>query len=70
MGKAKQNLKIDKFLLDTLVCPMTGGNLILSEKNNELVSLTAKLAYPIRDNIPIMVESEARKLTENELKSK
>ena len=54
--------KIDKDLLDILVWPVTKDKLLLDEKNNELISKEAKLAYPIRDGIPIMLPEEARKL--------
>ena len=54
--------KIDKDLLDILVCPVTKVKLLLDEENNELISKEAKLAYPIRDGIPIMLPEEARKL--------
>ena len=54
--------KIDKNLLDILVCPVTKDKLLLDEENNELISKEAKLAYPIRDGIPIMLPEEARKL--------
>ena len=53
---------MDKKLLDILVCPVTKGKLIYDKKNNELISNSAKLAYPIKDNIPILLESEARVL--------
>ena len=51
---------MDKKLLNILVCPVTKGPLIYDKKNNELISNSAKLAYPIKDNIPILLESEAR----------
>ncbi|MFL2819994.1 MAG: Trm112 family protein [Alphaproteobacteria bacterium] len=54
--------KIDKNLLDILVCPVTKDKLLLDEENNELISKEAKLAYPIKDGIPIMLPEEARKL--------
>ena len=54
--------KIDKDLLDILVCPVTKDKLLLDEENIELISKEAKLAYPIRDGIPIMLPEEARKL--------
>ena len=54
--------KVDPKLLDLLVCPITKGRLSLDRENNELVSQGARLAYPIRDGIPIMLMSEARKL--------
>eukprot|EP01035_Chromulina_nebulosa_P042458 gene42458-biopygen28838 len=49
-------------MLELLVCPVTKGRLVYDRQNNELVSEKAKLAYPIRDGIPIMLESEARRL--------
>tara|TARA_B100000959_G_C14648409_1_gene487305 strand:- start:274 stop:462 length:189 start_codon:yes stop_codon:yes gene_type:complete len=58
---------MDKKLLDILVCPVTKGPLIHDKKNNELISKSARLAYPIRDGIPIMLEDEARKISEEEL---
>lgn len=54
---------LDKKLLDILVCPLTKGPLILDTEQGELISLSAQLAYPIRDDIPIMLEDEARHLT-------
>ena len=54
--------KIDKDLLDILVCPVTKDKLLLDDEKNELISKEAKLAYPIRDGIPIMLPEEARKL--------
>ena len=54
--------KIDKDLLDILVCPVTKDKLLLDEENNELISKKANLAYPIRDGITIMLPEEARKL--------
>ena len=54
--------KVDPKLLDLLVCPLTKGRLSLDRENNELGSQGARLAYPIRDGIPIMLMSEARKL--------
>ena len=54
--------KIDKDLLDILVCPITKTKLSLDEENGELISKEAKLAYPIRDGIPIMLPDEARKI--------
>ena len=57
---------MDAKLLQILVCPVTKGPLIYDKKNNELISKSARLAYPIRNGIPVMLEDEARKLTENE----
>jgi len=53
---------VDPKLLDLLVCPLTKGRLSLNCERNELVSESARLAYPIRDGIPIMLVSEARKI--------
>jgi uncharacterized protein YbaR (Trm112 family) len=49
-----------------LVCPVTKGPLIHDREHNELISRSARLAYPIRDGIPVMLEEEARKLTPEE----
>ena len=49
-------------LLELLVCPLTKGPLEYDKENNELISKEAKLAYPIRDGIPIMLVDEAREL--------
>ncbi len=53
---------IDPKLLEILVCPLTKGLLRYDSANNELISGKAKLAYPIRDGIPIMLVEEAREL--------
>ena len=53
---------MDNKLLQILVCPVTKGPLIYDKKANELISKSARLAYPIRDGIPVMLEDEARKL--------
>lgn len=58
---------MDRKLLEILVCPVTKGPLIYDKKKQELISRAARLAYPIRDDIPIMLEDEARALTEAEL---
>lgn len=57
---------MDKRLLEVLVCPVTKGPLIYDKERNELISKSARLAYPIRDDIPIMLEEEARELSEEE----
>ena len=49
-------------LLEVLICPASGGPLIFDKDACELISKTAKLAYPIRDGLPILLESEARDL--------
>jgi uncharacterized protein YbaR (Trm112 family) len=56
------NQQIDKKLLEILVCPVSKGKLEYDTIKNELISTKAGLAYPIKDGIPIMLESEARKL--------
>ena len=55
------NQDVDPKLLEILVCPMTKGPLRYDREARELVSEKAKLAYPIRDGIPIMLFDEARK---------
>lgn len=57
----------DPKMLELLVCPVTGGELHYDKERQELVSKKAKLAFPIRDGIPIMLASEARPLEENEI---
>ncbi|HEV8500112.1 MAG TPA: Trm112 family protein [Casimicrobiaceae bacterium] len=53
---------MDPKLLEILVCPVTKGPLTFDRERQELVSKSARLAYPIRDGIPVMLEDEARKL--------
>jgi uncharacterized protein YbaR (Trm112 family) len=53
---------MDKRLLDILVCPVTKGPLTWNEATQELVCKASRLAYPVRDGIPIMLEDEARQL--------
>jgi uncharacterized protein YbaR (Trm112 family) len=57
-----RSLGVDPKLLELLVCPVTRGPLEYDAVRQELVSRSAKLAYPIRDGIPIMLADEARKL--------
>ena len=57
---------MDKNLLSILVCPLTKGPLDFDKTNNELISKVAKLAYPIKNGIPILLESEARKISLDE----
>ena len=54
----------DTKLLEMLVCPMTRTRLEFDAGSQELISKTAKLAYPVRDGIPVMIASEARQLEE------
>ena len=58
---------MNKKLLELLVCPVTKGQLHYDKHNQELLSAAAKLAYPIRDGIPIMLETEAREITDEEI---
>ena len=65
VGKAAflQSLdEVDPKLLEILVCPVTKGPLEFDATKQELISRSAKLAYPIRDGIPIMLPEEARKI--------
>lgn len=58
---------MDRKLLDLLVCPLTKGPLVYDRDKQELVSKSARLAYPIRDGIPVMLEDEARELSDEEV---
>jgi uncharacterized protein YbaR (Trm112 family) len=58
---------MDVKLLEVLVCPVTKGALKFNQESNELISMSARLAYPIKDGIPVMMEEEARKLQDDEL---
>lgn len=62
MSTIKDNQRPDPKLLELLVCPLTKAVLTYDREKNELVSRAAKLAFPIRDGIPIMLPSEARDL--------
>jgi uncharacterized protein len=57
---------VDAKLLELLVCPVTKGPLVYDRERQELISKTARLAYPIRDGIPVMLEEEARQLAPSE----
>ena len=58
------NLNVDPKLLEILICPVTKSELEYDSNKNELISKQAGLAYPIRDGIPIMLEEEARKISD------
>jgi len=58
---------MDKKLLDILVCPVCKGPLIYDKAAQELLCRADRLAYPIRDDIPVMLEDEARKMTLEEV---
>ena len=57
---------MDSKLLELLVCPVTQGPLIFSKNKDELISRSARLAYPVREGIPILIEAEARTLKDEE----
>jgi uncharacterized protein YbaR (Trm112 family) len=65
MTEAPQG-EIDPKLLEILVCPQTKGPLVYDREKGELLSKGARLAYPIRDGVPIMLPDEARELTDLE----
>lgn len=54
-------------MLELLVCPVTKGHLEYHREKQELISRSARLAYPVRDGLPVMLESEARVLSDDEL---
>ncbi len=58
---------MDTRLLELLVCPVTKGPLEYDREKQELLSRSARLAYPVRDDIPILLENEARVMTDEEL---
>ena len=58
--------EVDPRLLEILVCPVTHGPLIWNRERAELISKSARLAYPVRDGVPVMLPEEARALEEGE----
>ncbi|HEB67185.1 MAG TPA: Trm112 family protein [Gammaproteobacteria bacterium] len=58
---------MDKNLLDILACPVCKGPLIYDQEKQELICKADRLAYPIRDDIPVMLEDEARQLAADEV---
>jgi uncharacterized protein YbaR (Trm112 family) len=60
---------MDPKLTELLVCPVTKGPLVYRREAQELVSKSARLAYPVRDGIPILLENEARPLTDAEIET-
>jgi len=58
---------MDPKLIDLLVCPVTKGPLDVDRARQELISRSARLAYPVRDGIPVLLETEARVLTDEEI---
>jgi len=65
-GGAGTHADIDRRLLEILVCPLTKGSLEYDREAQELISRKARLAYPIREGIPIMLPEEARELTDDD----
>ena len=65
MSENTNQNKVDPKLLEILVCPVTKGDLEYNKEKNELISIKAGLAYPIRDGIPIMLEEEARNIVDD-----
>mgnify|MGYP000205633026 CR=1 FL=1 len=59
--------RMDTKLLELIVCPVTKGPLTWDTETQELRSRSARLAYPVRDGIPVLLENEARPLTDEEL---
>lgn len=57
---------MDKKLLDILACPVCKGPLVYIKKKNELICKADRLAYPIREDIPVMLEEEARQIPADE----
>ena len=60
---------MDPKLLEILVCPVTKGPLIFDRDKQELISKSARLAYAIRDGMPVMLEEEARKMSAEEVEA-
>ena len=58
---------MDTRLLELLVCPFTKGPLTYQRETQELISRSARLAYPVRDGIPVLLENEARPLSDDEV---
>lgn len=58
---------MDTKLLELIVCPVTKGPLEFDQARQELISRSARLAYPVRDGIPVLLEDEARTLSDTEL---
>ncbi|GGA60514.1 UPF0434 protein bsr0601 [Nitratireductor aestuarii] len=65
-GRVNKN-PVDPKLLELLVCPVTKGTLEWDAAKQELISRRARLAYPVRDGVPVMLPSEARELQDEEL---
>ena len=66
-NSARYHRPMDTKLRELLVCPVTKGSLQYDRQRQELVSRSARLAYPVREGIPVLLENEARTLTDTEL---
>ena len=66
MSNPETNVEVDPRLLEILICPVSRGPLTYDREKAELVSTKARLAYPIRDGVPIMLPEDARDLGEGE----
>lgn len=66
-GRQSYHRPMDTRLLELLVCPVTKGPLDYDREHQEMVSRSARLAYPVRDGIPVLLENEARTLSDEEL---
>ena len=66
MADLARDAKIDIKLLELLACPLTKGPLVWNPASSELISRVARLAYPVRDGIPIMLPSEARQVASDD----
>ncbi len=64
--EAKKPIPTDPKLLELLVCPLTKTSLLYDADKQELVSRAARLAFPVRDGIPVLLEEEARHLEDGE----
>ena len=67
MQGPRYHRRMDNKLLELLVCPVTKGPLQFDRERQELLSRSARLAYPVRNGIPILLENEARPLSDEEL---
>ncbi|MEZ2331571.1 Trm112 family protein [Mesorhizobium sp. RCC_202] len=66
-GRDGRKATVDPKLLELLACPLTKGPLTWDAERGELISRVAKLAYPVRDGIPVMLPSEARAIPAEDL---
>ncbi len=63
---AADRAAVDPRLLEVLICPISRGPLVYDRDRGELISKTARLAYPVRDGVPVMLPEEARTLDDSE----